>query len=309
MNASVESALVAHRAAATEIQTASTRQEPGTLRFFGDVMLTRTVGTQIDFHGDPHYPFLAISSTIQKADIAFANLEDPISSRGVDQKNTIPLRANPKVAEGLRYAGFDVLSVANNHIWDWGSDALQDTLDLVHQVGIATIGAGHNEDEANAPFITTVHGTKIAYLGYTPFFSGNFEAHGDAPGTSHFDVAKIKQTIQALRSQVDVIVVSLHWGDEFHAHANDFQRTTAHALVDAGADLIIGHHPHVIEEVEQYKKGWIAYSLGNFVFDQVNATSTSEGLLVEAKVKDGALLSVTTKRIVISPMLQPSIQY
>jgi poly-gamma-glutamate synthesis protein (capsule biosynthesis protein) len=162
-------------------------------------------------------------------------------------------------------AGFDGVSLANNHIWDWGVSALLDTASSLKSAGITPVGAGANEDQANGPLIAAAGQAKIALVAYTPFFPKELEAQPQSPGVSHFDKAKMLETVSYLRRIADAVVVSLHWGEEYQMSADDEQKNLARDLIDAGADIIIGHHPHVRQEVEHYKNGYIAYSLGNFV--------------------------------------------
>ena len=209
------------------------------------------------------------------------------------------------MVEGLSYVGFDVLSIANNHIWDWGSVALVQTADLLHSENIETVGAGKDFNFANAPAIFTAHDLKIGYLGYTNLYAESFSAHGGNPGVSDFNPEKIRDRIRDLKSQSDIVVVSLHWGEEYTPGPSEWQREFAHSLVDVGADFVIGHHPHVIQEIEHYKDGWIAYSLGNFVFDQNFSEETTEGLLLKAVLNRREIKEVQTVKIKISESFQP----
>ena len=299
------------------------QEKPITLLFVGDIMLSRGVANQIEKHQDYDWPFLKISTTTQEADLTFGNLEGPISSRGENQGSMYSFRTSPELVEGLKFAGFDILSLANNHIWDYGKEALEDTIAMLKHSGIETIGAGENYEKANAPVIidfnSTLRGStssqirevepRIAFLAYTNLYPKSLEATENSAGISSFELEKVKTDIQELKALklADIIIVSFHWGEEYQDRSNPSQQEIAHSLIDAGADLIIGHHPHVIQEVEEYlsspialegqgppspkasaRRGWAAYSLGNFVFDQNFSKETTEGLMLKVIVKNSA---------------------
>lgn len=292
---------------ASPLPPVSTPAKIHTLLFAGDVMLSRSVGAKIRASGDFRFPFLRIASTTRTADIAFANLEGPISDRGENQGSIYSFRADPRTVEGLSYAGFDVLSLANNHMFDWGQDALSQTVDLLHTAGIRTVGAGNDETEANAPAILDLDGTKVGFLAYTTLLPESFEAQGEIPGISHRGRVSVESAVRALRKDVDLLFVSVHWGNEYEEVSSDTQRVFGHALIDAGADLVVGHHPHVAEEVERYKNGWIAYSLGNFVFDQNFSEETMQGLLLRVSVKGERIEGITTDTAYLDKDFRPSL--
>ncbi len=292
-------------------------EKPATLVFVGDIMLSRAVGKKIEAENDPHFPFLNVADALRSADLAFANLEGPISSRGKDQGSEYSFRADPGVIEGLKFAGFDVLSLANNHIWDWGSEALEDTVNILKENGIQPTGAGKNFDEANAPAIFVIGNTRLAMFAYTTLYPRSLEATAEIPGISAFQLEKVADEIKRIKGSktADIVIVSLHWGEEYVAHASEEQKDIAHVLVDAGADLVIGHHPHVVQEVERYKsrlpagrQGWIAYSLGNFVFDQGFSKETMAGLMLKATVRNKEIFSVETVKTKISRDFEPYIE-
>lgn len=284
------------------------QEEPIRILFVGDIMLSRMVGREMEKRNDYLYPFRLAAEEIQKVDLTFGNLEGPISARGNNQGSIYSFRADPKTVEGLAYAGFDVMSVANNHIWDWGRLALEDTITFLREKRIDTVGAGRNEAEANAPVIREVKETKIAFLAYTNLYPKSLEARVSSTGISHSDREKIIAQIKQAKQETDIVIVSLHWGDEYQEKANASQRELAHALIDAGADLVIGHHPHVVQEVEKYKEGWIAYSLGNFVFDQTFSEETMKGLAVVAVIKDKKIADLEKRQVIISRSFQPAFQ-
>ncbi len=281
------------------------REASSTLLFVGDVMLSRGVGARIVRHDDPSFPFSLIASSTHEADVLIGNLEGPISAHGEDWGNPISFRANPRVVDGLISAGFKVLGLANNHIMDWGRAALSDTVALLQSAGVSTIGAGRNEAEANEPLIINAKGGRVALLNYTGLLPKSFEANSSTAGISHFDPAGIADAIRNAKMDADIVVVLIHWGEEYRAHATSAQQDVGRALIDAGASLVVGTHPHVTEEVEQYHGGWIAYSLGNFVFDQNFSEATNKGEMLEVRIAHKAIEAVRTRPIHINGDFQP----
>lgn len=283
--------------------------KPATLLFIGDIMLSRGVANQIQKHNDYKYPFLKIAETIKSADLSFGNLEGPISARGANQGSQYSFRADPKAVEGLKFAGFDILSVANNHIFDWGQDALLDTLSIARDNGIKTIGAGENFEKANSPVFKNISGIKIAFLAYTNLYPESLSASENKPGISSFDAERVKKEIAEIKNSgsADIVIVSFHWGEEYQNRANNLQKDIARSLIDVGADLIIGHHPHVIQEIEKYKDKWVAYSLGNFVFDQYFSEETKTGLILKVKVQNKKIIDIEQAKIRINETFQPEI--
>jgi poly-gamma-glutamate synthesis protein (capsule biosynthesis protein) len=257
-----------------------------TLLFVGDVMLARGVAfyTEREGGGDYQFPFAHASSTLRGADLTVGNLEHPVSDRGRNQGSKYSLRAKPQSIAGLADAGFDVVSLANNHIWDWGTDALTDTLAQLDAAGIRHVGAGMNEAEANQPYTVEINGNSLVFVAWTDLYPEGLEAKGHESGISRFREAEAVETVRALAATYDVVVVLFHWGGEYQTSANEKQRRIARVLADAGADLVVGHHPHVVQETEQYRGGRIAYSLGNFIFDQGFSEETLRGLALRVTV-------------------------
>ena len=275
------------------------------LVFVGDVMLDRFVGDIIDRRNDVNFPFAKVAGYLNAADVVFANLECTISDKGKNVGSIYSFRADPKVIDGLKYAGLDVVSVANNHIFDWGRDALVDTSERLNAANIATVGSGKNESQANKPKVFNLKGGKVAYLAYTNLYPKSLLATADTPGISHFDIESVMAQIREANKLASVIVVSFHWGDEYATTSNASQKEIAHAAVDAGASLVIGHHPHVPQEVEKYKNSWIVYSLGNFVFDQNFSPDTEHGLVAEAVMKGGSIIDLKTREVKFTREYQP----
>jgi poly-gamma-glutamate synthesis protein (capsule biosynthesis protein) len=263
-----------------------------TLLFGGDLMLDRGVESSVrkNFKGD--YSSLFEKLTILKeADILFANLEGPASEKGADRKNLYSFRMDPSIIPALKGAGFSVLSVANNHMGDWDREAYFDTLQRLKENEISYTGGGINLSEAERPTILEKNGIKIGYLGFSDKGPTWLKAIEKESGILLVSNPRFNEIIKNASSLVDYLVVSIHFGEEYQKKHNERQEFLAHLAIDNGAKIVIGHHPHVMEDTEIYKNGLIAYSLGNFIFDQYFSKDTMEGMLLQVKLsKDGSML-------------------
>jgi poly-gamma-glutamate capsule biosynthesis protein CapA/YwtB (metallophosphatase superfamily)/outer membrane protein assembly factor BamB len=263
----------------------------------GDVMLGRGVGRLIAANS-PSYPFSAMNDLTSQADLAFGNLESPITAQGSPQGG-IALRSRPEVAEGLRQAGFDVLSLANNHILDYGRVGLLDTMFYLDGEGIAYVGVGGEGGEGQSAVILEVKGLRIAFLAYNHVGLPEETLTGDGvggpawlePESAYADIVKAGE-------DADFVVVSVHWGEEYSPVPDEWQREVARGMLDAGAGLVIGHHPHVVGAVAFEERGFVAYSLGNFVFDQPFSQETQQGLVLLGLIDRSGL-----KQIRLVPVL------
>ena len=190
---------------------------------------------------------------------------------------------------------------------DWGRASLCATGKNLAKVGIKSVGAGCNEDEANHIEFVNLGNTRIAFLAYTEFLRPWGTAKKDTPGISEYNLKKIIQKAQKIKNegQADLVFVSMHWGEEYKDRAPERIVKNAHKLIDGGVDVIIGHHPHVDQEIERYGKGWIIYSLGNFVFDQSWSENTMQGLLAEIKVQDKKIVDIVPRFIQLNKYYQP----
>lgn len=231
----------------------------------GDVMLASGVGNMIAQHG-PDYPFEKIRPLLFSADITFCNLECAISTRGHPVEKQFRFRARPEAVHGLTFAGVDVVSLANNHSLDYGPAALGDTLEILDQQGIIYVGAGRNRQQAEQLKILERKGLKVGFLAFAGFISEGFAL---IPGKPQIAVARdrLAEIVARARLSVDVLIVSFHWGRELTTVPSEQQRRLAHTAVEAGADLVIGHHPHEVQPLVGYRRSFIAYSLGDFVFN------------------------------------------
>lgn len=251
------------------------------IRFVGDVMLDRGVLYSVNknYAGDFSKLFENLGS-YKESDIFFANLEGPISDKGTDMRNLYSFRMNPSILPILKNTGLDIVSLANNHIGDWREDAFNDTRTRLAENGILYTGAGDNSDQSVMPTIIEKNGLKIGFIGFSDVGPNWLTATKEKSGINILDEATFDTIVKNAKAQVDVLTVSLHWGIEYSNHT-DRQTDFAHRAVDNGATLVIGHHPHVIQDVEIYRGGLIAYSLGNFIFDQGFSKETMEGLTLE----------------------------
>ena len=282
-------------------------QDPIELFFVGDIMFSRAVGSTTMRVGDFSFPFLKSANVLKSADITFGNLESPISDKGKNRGSIYSFRADPRMIEGLQLAGFDVLSLANNHIWDYGAEALLDTVARLNKEGIKTIGVGPDSAGATAPARFRVKGVDVVFLGYTNLYPESLWATSGSPGVSPFQEEEIIDLIRKEKAESDLVIVSMHWGEEYQPTSNLSQQLLARRMVEAGADLIIGHHPHVEQEWEKYRGGWIFYSLGNFVFDQTQSEETMRGLALRVQVVAGRVAIIERVPVQISPSLQPEL--
>ena len=212
-------------------------------------------------------PFIKLTSTLSSADITFVNLETPLSGTA---RNSGKFRTPTSFAHKIAGSGIDIVSTANNHAFDAEGEGIIDTIQALNSAGIKYVGTGKNIAEATRPYIFQKKGLKVAFLAYTygvnPTSLDMGFATPNRSGAAPLDVFLIKEDIKKLKKQVDFIILSLHWGNENVFTIHPDYRDIAHEFVDVGANIIIGHHPHVPKGVESYNGALIAYSLGNFIF-------------------------------------------
>jgi poly-gamma-glutamate capsule biosynthesis protein CapA/YwtB (metallophosphatase superfamily) len=238
----------------------------------GDMSLAR--GVNVDLRtGRSESPLRYVAPLISRAQVAFGNLESPLTKRAKRAPSKGPgggsiyLKGNPDYAFLLTEAGFDVLSLANNHIMDYGEQGLADTIYYLEQEEIKHAGAGPDLAAALAPARLDVDGYVVDFIAFSGVSPVNYNAGPAKAGAAPLDEGTVVSAIARAKSEANLVVVSLHWGSESMAYPSSEQKRLAHKFVDAGADIILGHHPHVIQGVESYEGAVIAYSLGNFLFD------------------------------------------
>ena len=231
----------------------------------GDVMLGSWV-TPILTQKGSLYPFEATSSILKSGDATIANLEAPFTLAGEKFKKKFNFKVPPHHAPGIKDAGISVVTMANNHIMDYGESGLISTMCTLQYTGIEFCGAGLNLEQASQPAIIERKGKRIAFFGFSMTFPQEFYATEDSSGTAYPEPDSMTKSLTAWEDSVDFTVVSFHWGAEKREFPKEYQIYFAHLAVDSGADLVLGHHPHVLQGIELYKNRLIAYSLGNFVF-------------------------------------------
>jgi len=240
-------------------------EPPASVRivFVGDIMLDGGPGHIVTNGGDP---FAAVAPILRDADLTVGNLECAITREGhaVDKPYTFK---GTRKALPLLKKYFSAVSLANNHSGDWGKRGFADELTLLQESGIPYFGGGANVREAHKPLVLTANGRRIAFLGYNDFPPRSFAAKGNQPGTAWLVEKNVVHDIQSARQQADLVVLFLHWGEELEETPLPEQQALARRLIDAGADAIIGAHPHVTQTIDWYKDRPIVYSLGNFLFD------------------------------------------
>jgi poly-gamma-glutamate synthesis protein (capsule biosynthesis protein) len=236
-----------------------------TIAAVGDVMLARDLTTLMDEHG-AIYPFERVLPLLRNADITIANFEGTFTGRGSPADKLYTFRTPPRFASGLADAGIDIVSLGNNHTADFGPNGVQDTIAALDGAGIRHAGAGMNEAQARKPALMNVAGLRVALLSYTNVMENTF-AGADSAGVALATGAVIDVGVRAAKAQADVVIVALHSGVEYTDAPQPDQQALAHAAIDAGATLVLGHHPHTLQGVQRYRGGLIIYSLGNFVFD------------------------------------------
>jgi poly-gamma-glutamate capsule biosynthesis protein CapA/YwtB (metallophosphatase superfamily) len=240
------------------------------LTFVGDIMLDRLPGQALERGEDP---FTTMAPLLQ-ADIVVGNLECVIATKGERVPKAYNFRASPKAVPLLaRY--FSAVSVANNHSGDFGKDAFAEQLDLLRAGGVPYFGGGQNSREAYSPLILERNGIRVALLGYNEIELRSYEAGPDKPGLAWIEDRQVLAEIAAAKATADFVIVYPHWGLEYHAEPSERQRILARSMIDAGADLVVGSHPHVTQGAEYYKDRLIIYSLGNFVFDDYRDVSAA----------------------------------
>ncbi|HET6273244.1 MAG TPA: CapA family protein [Bacteroidota bacterium] len=253
-------------------------QDSVILLFGGDCLLTDHYLASV---GDDVSWAFRDFDILRRADVAVVNLECPVTTRGTRMPKPFNFRMQPRHLSALRFAGIDIVNMANNHIFDYDRVGLFDTISYLDSVGIKHVGAGRVAAEAHRPVIIETKEGRVAFLGY--YGGGEAPAAGRrTPGVARRELSLIQRDVEHARivEHADYIVVNLHWGNEKAAIPDQWQQELAHGIIDAGANAVIGHHPHVLQGVEEYGDGVIAYSLGNFIFGG-NSRSSYDTALFE----------------------------
>jgi poly-gamma-glutamate synthesis protein (capsule biosynthesis protein) len=256
------------------------RVRPLRLAAVGDVNLGDGPGGMIDRFGSD-YPWRSVAARTAAADIAFANLECAVSTRGSPQAKQFVFRGSPRALGPMsRLAGFDVVNLANNHAGDYGDAALLDTLRHVRDAGMRPVGAGATEAEAYRPRYMRRLGLRVAFAGFSTILPFEFRALDGDPGTAWGFPERVRATVSRARRHADVVIATFHWGIERDARESPAQRALADVALDAGADAVIGAHPHVLQPIRRLAgERLVAYSLGNFVFSAATPGTSATGIL------------------------------
>ena len=255
--------------------TTTLKKRPWTLLAGGDVLLDLTEPEGVD-------PFTKVEPSLSSADVAIVNLEMAITERGEPYDKEFVFRAPGSAALTLAGAGVDVVSLANNHILDFGSVGLEDTISVLDEVGILRPGAGANNAEAYAPRVLVLDNEiRVAFVSASAIIPGGFSAGAERPGIADakWAIPRVLAAVRAAASGNDVVVVSIHWGVERATCPSQDQRGLAQQLIEAGANLILGHHPHVLQPIETFDRTVIAYSLGNFAWHPRYGITGDTGVL------------------------------
>ncbi len=262
-------------------------------------MLCRYIGETARRNHDPAFPFRQIAARLAAADITFANLESPFSDQGRPQVAGMVFKAEPDMVEGLKLAGIDVVSTANNHARDRGVYGIEFTLKLLSSNGIAAAGTGSSPEQAHAGVVLQRNGIRFGFLAYAQ--DPNNGNHTDVePRVCAMEIPKMREDVAAMRRRADVVVVSMHAGAEYWTSVHPIQRAFAKAAVDAGAKVVVGHHPHVVQPWERMGDAVVFYSLGNLVFDQYERIATRRGLLAEVVFSGTGIADIATMDVEMS---------
>ena len=276
--------------------------EPYSISFTttGDLIFWREVADYIDENGGAA-AMANIADKLAEADVTIANVESPLSddeSEPVIDKD-VYIIGRPSAIEGIKNSGIDLASLANNHIMDYTGPALQDTLDALDGAGVRHAGAGMTESQAELPAEMEVDGVSIAFFSWTDIVPDYFLAFGDEPGvvSARMNMEDACKRVREAKATHDIVIVAMHWGVEYEDYITDYlQSEPAHQLVDAGADVILGNHPHVMQGIEFYKGALIAYAHGNCVFWQ-KYDHTHESILIDFDMTDEGV-----KNVVATPL-------
>ena len=262
----------------------------------GDIALFDTIQARFENRGLS--AFAQVKQVLQNCDVLVGSFEFPISQAGIPAFPTSfeRYRVRPKAVEMLADLHFDVLSVANNHILDWGLEGIRTTQELLSGLGVQTLGAGANCSEARSPVVVERSGIRLGFLAYAK--PGPYSCAEDRAGAATLRAEDVVRDVAALKTYVDHVILLLHWGVEFCDYPYPDDVILGRALVDAGASVILGSHAHVIQGIERYRYGVVFYGLGNFVYDPCG-----ERVFVDARLKERqeciiAQVSLTRSQVV-----------
>ncbi|TPV94257.1 MAG: CapA family protein [Myxococcales bacterium FL481] len=298
--------------APAELEAQDWTPEPGThaIVLVGDLMPWERIEEKLAAFG-PHHPYLGTAPLVRAADLAIANLEGPVAVEATPNSGLrFPYKMPPSILPAIRETGFDLVSAANNHALDCGPEGLLETLKFVGAAGIDLVGAGPTPMAASQPFVTQVGDTRIAVVAfmspetwYSEIEDDSAKEHAfrnkdrrmrktmmrapDRPAALVGDVGTIREAVRQASETADVVIVYPHWGVRYHRPVYPRQREIARAAIDAGADLVVGHHNHIWQPIERYRDALVVYGVGNYAFGSRNRRA-KEGLIVRAVVRNKA---------------------
>lgn len=276
-------------AASVDEPNAADSGERVLIHFAGDTIFSGKVADKLEKEGYD-YPYRFVKELFLNDDLSIVNLETPVTDGGTAAENkTYVFKSSPKALPEMAKAGIDAVNLANNHSLDQGTEGLLDTIEHLKQNGLQYFGAGKNGTDAYAPIYIERKGIKIAVCGFTRVIPESHWAAGKNPGVAAaYDSTQAVKSVKAARKKADLVLVVTHWGKERATKLEEHQTELAHAFIDAGADLVVGGHPHVMQGLERYKGKWIAYSAGNFIFTKSKDPKTWETAVFAAECsKDG----------------------
>lgn len=285
-------------------KTAAPQSKQVSILFVGDMVLDDLPGKAIERGQDP---FAAFEKILNSADIRIGNLECVIATTGKATEKNFTFRAHPRVIPLLK-KHFDAISLANNHSGDYGPEAFSEMLTLLKEQKMAHFGGGNNLSEAHRPHIIEKNGLRIALLGYDEFMPRSFEANINKAGVAWSEDEQVVADIKIARQhyKADIVIPFMHWGWENEMTANQRQRKLARIMIDAGADAVIGGHPHVIQDTETYKGKPIIYSIGNFMMDALDNEAQTIGWAVRLHIDQDGVKAWDTRIAKINPEGIPS---
>lgn len=244
--------------------------------------------------------FADVEKCFGQSDVVIANLECALTDEGDPIVGKCTLRGTPGWAPVMKQAGVGIVSLANNHVMDYGSAGLMNTINALRAAGIEYVGAGLNSREAYSPLVREVAGRRLGLIARTAVtVSSPTAAAEHRPGVAFFDLEETVAAIRSCRERADLVLVLVHWGVEEYAYPSPMQRDMARQLIDAGAAAVIGHHPHVLQGAERFGSGVAAYSLGNFVFDEFDWSCVASDLTL---VRQRSTLSADNRKGVIATL-------
>jgi poly-gamma-glutamate synthesis protein (capsule biosynthesis protein) len=260
--------------------------------FTGDILLDRGVGEKLKEKG-LDYPYMSIKDLLKKTDILYGNLECPLLNEGTPtlKRRELIFKGDVLNVKSLKNAGYDVLNLANNHAMDYGGEGLASTIKVLKGESIKTLGAGETSSAAKAPVFINKNGIRIGFLSYSTFPPEGYVFNETKPDISRVDKGIMAEEIRRAKVDCDFLVVTFHWGKEFSYYPSEIQKEIAHMAVDNGCDAVVGHHPHVLQGVENYNGKLIFYSIGNFVFDRQVPMGTDESVILNLEINKKGIMN------------------